>query len=199
MIGKLVQRRHFRRRIYELTSENIRVHDRTPLGGETYDVPYDVLFGDRIDHTLSSYAAFILAVIATPLGLLCCLVLYLDPPDKNVLGNIALTCGFTLAGVVGLIYWPLSRHRQIQLVNGQYTLWVRRDRPTEEAVDAFLESALQLGRERLRRRLLPLVPSGDARRDRRFAIVLRDKGLITAEEYKAFVHHDYTPARDATN
>jgi hypothetical protein len=197
METRLVQTQLFRERTYELRLEQIRVVDRTPLASQAYDVRYDVLFGNRIDHVTTSRQALVLVGASAFFTILSLIALIADfkIPEKRSEAIIGLVT-FGLACALCSIYWLFSRRQQIQFINGELSLYIRRDHPSVEAVDAFIEQARARARERMRSRLLPLQHSGDPRRDRRYAYMLRDKDIITAEECTEFLEATQSPYRD---
>jgi hypothetical protein len=197
MDPRLVQRRLLRERTYELRLEQIRVSDRTPLATQVYDVPYEVLFGHRIEHVTTSRQA--LAVLGASAFFtatsLIAFVLEYKIPERQSQALIGVLV-FAVAFLVCSAFWLLSRRHQIQFINGQLSLYIRKDQPSVGVVDGFIEQARTRARDRMRTRLLPLRRSGDVRRDRRYAYMLRDKGIITAEECAEFLYVKAAPYRD---
>jgi hypothetical protein len=194
---RLVQHRLFRERTYELRLEQIRVSDRTPLSTQVYDVPYEVLFGHRIEHVTTSRQALTVvgaSAFFTTTSLIAFVAEY-KIPEKQSQALIGVFV-FAFALLVCSAFWLFSRRRQTQFVNGQLSLYIRSDQPSVEVVEAFIEQARARARERMRTRLLPLRPSGNLRRDRRYAYMLRDKGIITADECADFLEWPHSPYRD---
>ena len=193
---RLVQHQPFRERTYELRSEQIRVVDRTPLASQVYNVPYEVLFGHRIEHVTTSRQALALVGASTffTISMLIALLSEFKIPERLSDALIGLVA-FGVATLACGIGWLFSRRYQIQFVNGALSLYIRRNRPSAAAVDAFIEQARDRARERMRSRILPLIPSGDPRRDRRYAYMLRDKSIITADECAEFLQPAANPYR----
>jgi hypothetical protein len=195
----LVQRKLFRERTFQLTREHIRVIDRTPISGQTYDVPYHVLFGQRVELMTTNVQAAVVSVILMVATALLSLVAVLDPGEKD--GPLA----YLFVGAIGLgaiiagIYWLLSRQELIHFYDSHSAIYIRRDRPSVAEVDAFLAEANALGRERMRSALLPLERTDDVRKNRAFAFLLRDKGILSDEECNEFLKPSHSPYRERLN
>jgi len=196
-MATLVQERLFSQRTFELTGECIRVVDRDTLGSRSYNVPYEVLFGDRIDHRMTStQAALLFAIIgaAVPVFLLI-LALDTDLTDLDRWELFIFSGVAALVSIVCGLCWLFSRRDLIQFVDGRSSLYIRRDRPSVDTVDAFLAEARKRGLARVRSRLLPLERTDDERKDRDWAFLLYDRGIISAEERDEYVHPAHSPYR----
>src|SRR5690349_17896340 len=68
---ELAQRRKFQQRRYVLTDEGIRLSESTILAGKTRVVPYDVMFGDRVEMRASSQEAFWLGLAGFGGAVMC--------------------------------------------------------------------------------------------------------------------------------
>jgi hypothetical protein len=193
----LVQRKLFRHRTFQLKREHIRVIDRTPIGSQTYDVSYDVLFGERVELMTTAVQALAIALVSAVFAGIWALVVAFDPkadPRMYTLVGAAV-----IAAIIGGIYWALSRQELIHFYDRQLSLYIRRDRPSVAEVDAFLAEAHAIGRERLRDALLPLQRSDDERKNRALAFLLRDKGILSDEECKEYLKPAHSPYRDVLN
>ncbi len=177
MSRNLVQRHGMLRRTYVATDDGIRVSERSLSEGRTLTIPYEVLFANREEVFTASKHALWTAIV---LAVLAVLVSFHD----NAESGAGLFWG-TFAAIAGAYYWA-SRRDQIEFSDGETMIRFLKNKPTAAELDGFLTEARERGRKRIRAKLLPLVPTGDALRDRHRAAWLHDKGLITDGEYAAF-------------
>jgi hypothetical protein len=184
---ELVQRRKLQRRRYELVDDGIRASEHTLLGGKTQVIPYEVMFGDRMELRRSSENAFWLALGALGAAILFAIGHVLDAEDIE--WWVAPVVAF--AAVPFATWFLLSRGDLIWFRNGDTSLLIVSDQPSVEEVDGFLEEARSRARDHMRERLLPLLHTSDVYEDRGHAQELRDKGIISDREY-----FDYLRERD---
>ena len=198
MATTLVQTALFKQRTFELQPDCIRLVDRNLLGGRSYDVPYEVMFGQKIEHRTSAAASLVMAATSAVVAIFFGVFAITDPPDNKtsplVMALVAAACVLLSLGFA--VHWRLSRRELLQYFDTDSTLWIRRDRPNVEVVEAFLEEARKRARERVRSRVLPLPRTDNERKDRAYALLLRDKGIISADECAAFVKPPHSPYRD---
>jgi hypothetical protein len=180
---ELVQRRKLQRRRYELVDDGIRASEHTLLGGMTQTIPYDVMFGDRMEIRRSSENAFWLALAALGAAILFAIGHLLNAEDIEwwIAPMVAL------AAVPFAMWFLLSRGDLIWFRNGDTSLLIVSNRPSVEEVDGFLEEARSQARDHMRERLLPLLHTSDVYDDRGHAQELRDKGIISDREYFDFL------------
>lgn len=192
---ELVQRRKLQRRRYELVDDGIRTSEHTLLGGKTQVIPYDVMFGDRVELRRSSQEAFWLALGALGAALLFAIGHLLGTEDIAwyVAPLVAL-----LAIPFGTWFW-ISHGDLIWFRDGDLSFWLVRDQPSIHDVDGFLEEARSRARDRMRERLLPLVHTKDEYEDRAHAHSLRDKGIISDREYLEYMRGGSTNPEDKPN
>ena len=195
----LVQQRGSKQRTFQLLAECIRVIDREPFGGTSYDVPYEVMFGQRIEHRMSDAASLIASAGAAVVGILGALMLAFPGESLDLAGLVLAMAlgglGF-VTSIAMALHWRASRRELIEYRDSKSCLWIRRDRPSVEAVDAFVAEARRGARDRVRSRLLPLGRSDNERKDRAYAYLLCDKGIISAEECAEYVKPPHSPYRD---
>ena len=180
---ELAQKRRLQHRRYTLTDEGIRVSERSALGGRTYVVSYDVLFGERIEIHAVSKEAFWLCLAAIGLAIAFAIGAATGAKDVHwIMGPLA-----ALIAIPFGIWFKISRGDLSWFKEGSSSFWLVRDQPSLEAVDGFLEEAKMKAREKVRAHLLPLLRSNNEYADREHAMLLRDKGIITEREYEDYV------------
>lgn len=178
MPTELVQRRGLLRRTYSLTEHGIRVSERSPTSGRTLTVPYAVMYGDRQEQMSASKPALLMTVVLSVLA-----VLVSFGPDAE---KFAWLFWGVFALIAGAYYWA-SRRDQVGYVDGKAAIFFFCNIPSTDAVEAFIDEARGRARERLRELVLPLRRSGDPDFDRQRALMMRDKGIISDDEYAEFM------------
>ncbi|HTJ41281.1 MAG TPA: hypothetical protein VL463_04270 [Kofleriaceae bacterium] len=171
-MARLSQRKGLQTRTYELELDKIRVSQRSPFKSISIVVPAEVVLGDRVTVTESSWPRFALAVFCT-----ICAVSWPFMPDAEVGAKIA---GPFLAAAAWAWWWS-GRVQQTGFTRAGMRLNFLGDEH-DPALAQFLAEVRADLRARIRRRILPLEPTGDAERDREAADWLRSKDLITEEE-----------------
>ena len=196
-MDRLVQRRLLRKRTVVLEKDCIRVIDRTLMETVRYEVAYEVLFGDRID--LRSSAIWALATWAfTGFAVLVGAWSYLTDSEKDM--DVGLLAMFAVVSILsGAYFWATRRRPVIGFVDSKNQLYLQQDLPSTEAVDELLDEARRRARARLRAKLLPLAYTDDEAANRDFALYLRDKGIISAEEYSDYVSRREPPPERPAN
>lgn len=162
------------RRSFTLVAEGIRTRESSLSGGKTVTIPYEVIFGDSFEVWTASRRALIAAVVMAGLSIVTMVV-----ADTDRFAWLFWGVAACLAGG----YYLFTRHDQFGFTDGSNRILFFRDRPSGAAIEAFLEEVQKRARARVRDKVWPLRSSGDARTDRDRAQVLRDKGIISAQEY----------------
>lgn len=174
---ELVQRRGLLKRTYSLEKAGIRVSERSPSFGRTLTVPYDIVYGERIELMTASKTAFWAAIV---MAILSILVLFRRDAE-----TYAWLFWAIFAAVAALYYWA-SRREQVGFVDGDSVLLFLRDKPSAAAVEEFVVEVRKRARELVRERVLPLTASNNPRADLERAAWLHDKAIITVDEFVEF-------------
>jgi hypothetical protein len=178
MRDELVQRCGVVRRRFALVAEGIRVTEASLTSGRTVVVPYEVVYGETFERWSSSIRALLATIVMAVLAVVAVFV-----SDAERFAWLFWSIGAALAGAY---YWATRREEVGYYDNGARIVFFR-DRPSAEAFDAYLDEIHRRARERVRNRLLPLRPSGDARVDRERADKLLEKDIISEQERTEFL------------
>jgi heme/copper-type cytochrome/quinol oxidase subunit 4 len=181
MSTTFVQRKLLNVRSFEILSDSLKVRFKTLNQTEEFSVPFEELGTQISTKKVASTVPFLIAFV--PALLLIILVYFLAVNQPIEKGHIAATIIFGVFAVVALVTTPKnslylsSAHRQIEFY---------RDKPNNEAVDAFVKEVIDNCNEYLRMKYAKVDPDLPVEPQLNSLTWMKNRNLITDEEFEQF-------------